>query len=906
MNNQQAQGRARGRGRPQEGAQPPRRPGERPQGQLRPGVPTGVGQQGVRPQSWGQPQHPTPPQPQGAYSEQQAPVSLPPRPMSEVEMGRGKATLPRLSDAASTVSGTSSGGPRGGGNGNGANGGSAAGDSARGAMRGRRQVYDIVRTKPESLNTKRGTLGTPVTLQANYFRLLTAPQWHLYQHRVDFAPDIENAIVRKGLIGVHKTSLGGYLFDGTMLFLTRRLPNDITELYSTRKDGEQIRVTVKFVGEVSMMDGTSLQILNLILRRAMEGLHLQLVGRNFFDALAKIDIPEFKLQLWPGYQTSIRQHEQDILLCTEITHKVMRIATVLDIIRDCMREQRDWNVAFQQQIIGQVVLTDYNNKTYRIDDVDFESTPESTFTTRDGDISYVDYYQNRYNLTIRDRRQPMLISRAKEKDLRGGQNELMALVPELCRSTGLTDAMRSNFRLMKAMAEHTRLTPDMRINRLITFNRRLQQTEQSTQVLKDWQMSLDTRLVEFPGRVLKKQTIKFGNNATVLPDDTLDWTRAFRNNSMYTSSDLKNWHIIVPSKALRETEQFCQTLQQAARGMRFTISPPQSIAINDDRPNSYIQAIERVAQNDPQMIMCVVPNISSDRYAAIKKKCCVDRGIPTQVVVQKTLGNRGLMSVATKIAIQMNCKLGYAPWSVEIPLSNLMTIGFDVTHDTRDKSLSYGALVATMDLKQQVRFFSAVSAHKNGEELSNELQTNVGKALRAYREMHNTLPSRILFYRDGVGDGQIHYVKDHEIVQLKAMLEKAYTSAGLQPCQLLYIVVSKRINTRIFANNRNPTPGTVADDVITLPERYDFYLISQHVGQGTVSPTSYNIIHDEWGLEPDKVQMLSYRFCHMYYNWSGTVRVPAMCQYAHKLAFLVGQYIHQAPSNRLEKRLYYL
>jgi aubergine len=132
-------------------------------------------------------------------------------------------------------------------------------------------------------------------------------------------------------------------------------------------------------------------------------------------------------------------------------------------------------------------------------------------------------------------------------------------------------------------------------------------------------------------------------------------------------------------------------------------------------------------------------------------------------MVHKTITPKGgnprtLMSVATKVAIQMNCKLGYAPWSVEIPLSNLMTIGFDVTHDTRDKSLSYGALVATMDLKQSVRYFSAVSAHRNGEELSNELSLNVNKALREYRATHNVLPARIMFFRDGVGDGQVSLI----------------------------------------------------------------------------------------------------------------------------------------------------
>ncbi len=42
---------------------------------------------------------------------------------------------------------------------------------------------------------------------------------------------------------------------------------------------------------------------------------------------------------------------------------------------------------------------------------------------------------------------------------------------------------------------------------------------------------------------------------------------------------------------------------------------------------------------------------------------------PSQVVLFKTITNKGLMSIATKIAIQLNCKIGGAPWSVPIPAS---------------------------------------------------------------------------------------------------------------------------------------------------------------------------------------------------------------------------------------------
>ena len=49
--------------------------------------------------------------------------------------------------------------------------------------------------------------------------------------------------------------------------------------------------------------------------------------------------------------------------------------------------------------------------------------------------------------------------------------------------------------------------------------------------------------------------------------------------------------------------------------------------------------------------------------------------------------------------------------------------------------------------------------------------------------------------------------------------------------------------------------------------RYDFFLVSQSVRQGTVSPTHFNVIEDNSGLKPDHLQRLSYKLTHLYYNW---------------------------------------
>ena len=149
-------------------------------------------------------------------------------------------------------------------------------------------------------------------------------------------------------------------------------------------------------------------------------------------------------------------------------------------------------------------------------------------------------------------------------------------------------------------------------------------------------------------------------------------------------------------------------------------------------------------------------------------------------------------------------------------MKGTMFVGFDVSHDTMNKSLSYGCLVASLN-DSVSRFFSIVTAHKTGEELSNEIGLNLVKALRKYQNANDqNLPTRIIIYRDGVGDGQIPYVCKHEISMIKEKLTEVY---GSDAWRMAFLIVSKRINTRIFANGGNPPPGSVVDNCVTLPER---------------------------------------------------------------------------------------
>ena len=94
----------------------------------------------------------------------------------------------------------------------------------------------------------------------------------------------------------------------------------------------------------------------------------------------------------------------------------------------------------------------------------------------------------------------------------------------------------------------------------------------------------------------------------------------------------------------------------------------------------FASAIKKVIQsNEPQMIVCIVPSANKDIYDSIKRICCVEFGIPSQVVTSNILNMNNqtkTKSVITKLAIQINCKLGGEIWGVHLPVNTIYKISY--------------------------------------------------------------------------------------------------------------------------------------------------------------------------------------------------------------------------------------
>uniref|UniRef100_A0AAQ5YU09 Piwi-like protein 1 n=1 Tax=Amphiprion ocellaris TaxID=80972 RepID=A0AAQ5YU09_AMPOC len=711
-----------------------------------------------------------------------------------------------------------------------------------------------------------GTTGTPIQLTANCFRILSRPQWVLYQYHVDFKPQMESRRLRSALLFQHETTIGSArTYDGAVLFLPHRLHNKETVLHSMTRNGENVQITVTLTNELPPTSPVCIQFYNIMFRRILRILNMQQIGRNYYNPSDPLNIPQHKLTIWPGFATTILQYESAIMMCIDVSHRVLRSETVLDFMASLRQQcgnQRFTEIC-AKELIGLIILTKYNNKTYRIDDIAWNHTPNNTFKRGETDISFKNYFKT------------------------------VSVVPS---TRGNSGGKPFSFKemIMKDLSTHTRLTPDKREERLSRFVGNIQKDAEAQAELDKWGLSFDKQLLNVTGRILRGETIFQGSRSYEYNPMTADWAREMRGLALMQSPPLSNWLVLHTRRNYNEAQSLVQTLSKVSGPLGFRIQRPVVIEY-DDHQESLLRVVVILSSN------------RKDKYDSVKKYLCVDCPTPSQCVVSRTLSRpQALMAIATKIALQMACKMGGELWTVDIPLKQLMIVGIDCYHDTTAGKRSIGALVASLN-QSMSRWFSKCVLQHRGQEIMDGLKMALTAALKDYLKFNKCLPSRIIVYRDGVGDGQLHGVVNYEVSQIMDSIKSI--GQDYEP-KLSVVVVKKRISSRFFYHNNgnvlNPPPGTVIDTDVTRPEWYDFYIVSQAVQLGSVSPTHYNVVYDTSGLKPDHMQRLTYKLCHMYYNWQCWTHFIYSWFYAHKLAFLVGQSIHREPNVELDDYLFYL
>ncbi|KAJ3612198.1 hypothetical protein NHX12_020474 [Muraenolepis orangiensis] len=420
----------------------------------------------------------------------------------------------------------------------------------------------------------------------------------------------------------------------------------------------------------------------------------------------------------------------------------------------------------------------YNNRTYRVDEIAWDHTPNYTFQRGETEVTFKEYVKRQYALEVTDNNQVLLVSHVKKMGP-------AMLIPEFCYLTGLTDKMQSDFTIME--------DPEQRELRLNTLVNNIQKNEQAQMELSTWGLNSDKQLLSVTGRVLPVERLIQGSRRYY--PNRADWSREMRGLPLISAPPLDNWLLFYTRRNAGDVQHLLESLHKVSGPLGIRMQKAVMVEYVDTQ-ESLLRALQHNAGPQTQMVVVVLSSDRQDKYDRVKKYLCVDCPTPSRCVRGYTLSRvQQLMTVATKIALQMVCKMGGELWSVEIPLKQLMisqpghvTLVLKVCA-SRQRTRDYGLKMALVG------------------------------ALKDYLKFNNSLPSRIMVYRDGVGDGMLQSVVNYEVPQIMESIKSL--GEDYMP-KLTVVVVKKRVSSRFFAHMdrkvANPPPGTVIDTDATRPE----------------------------------------------------------------------------------------
>ena len=269
----------------------------------------------------------------------------------------------------------------------------------------------------------------------------------------------------------------------------------------------------------------------------------------------------------------------------------------------------------------------------------------------------------------------MLVHRTKRTLGSGAATEEICiyLVPELCFMMGLTDSLKNDFRVMKEIAEHTRLKPNQRQSNIEKFLTQLNGNPEAIKIWSAWGLTLSNKNMTTHGRVLPPVSLHFGQNykETVKRGD---WGKAATTHHVLRAAQkIDKWALIYPARASANVREFHEELLKQCQPLGLLIKRGRTIEINDDKTETFVNQI-RDLPNGAQLVVVVFCGPQrADKYAAVKKLCCIEKPVASQVILQKTLNNpKRLRSVVQKIALQINCKLGGELWGVQMNSENMV------------------------------------------------------------------------------------------------------------------------------------------------------------------------------------------------------------------------------------------
>ncbi|KAF9684816.1 hypothetical protein SADUNF_Sadunf04G0158000 [Salix dunnii] len=665
-----------------------------------------------------------------------------------------------------------------------------------------------------------GSKGRKCVIRANHF-VVEVSDRDLFQYDVAITPEVTSKKVNRDVISqlvrsYRESHLGNRMpaYDGRKsLYTAGALPfeakefvvklvekNDPASSSSSVKKERQFNVAIKYASKVDthhlkeFLSGRqkdvpqeTIQILDIVLRASPSEKYVT-AGRSFFS----LDLgPKGELgngvEYWRGYYQSLRPTQMGLSLNIDVSARsfyepiwVTEFVAKHFNLRDLSRPLSDQDrVKVKRALRGIKVEISYRDyaKSFKVTGISNLPVNKTMFTLDDNKtkVSVDQYFRERYKIGLVYTSLPPLQAGTDAKPIylpmelckiAGGQRYTKKLnerqVTALLRATCQRPAARENNIKQANILSSTSLF----LSFLILLFVMVRQNDFSRNVLvrNEFGIQVNEELAVVDARVLPPPMLKYhdtGREARVDPQ-LGQWNMINKEINPNPVIPIHSANSRQIEKALHDVHKQCTAKLADQKGKQL------------------------------QLLIIILPDISGS-YGKIKRVCETELGIVSQCCQPhqaKKLNKQYLENVSLKINVKAGGRNTVLNDAIQrrIPcVTDMPTIifGADVTHPQpgEDSSPSIAAVVASMDWPEVTKYRGLVSAQAHREEIIQDLYKKYqdpkkglvhGGMIRelfiAFRRSTGQKPHRIIFYRDGVSEGQFSQVLLHEMQAIREVL----------------------------------------------------------------------------------------------------------------------------------------
>ncbi|KAG1821113.1 Piwi domain-containing protein, partial [Suillus subaureus] len=645
----------------------------------------------------------------------------------------------------------------------------------------------------------------------------------------------------------------------------------------------------------------ALNLLQFIIRQA-PNLKYPNNGRAYFTSGGSKDL-RGGLQLFRGFFQSVRPAIGRVLVNVDISAAAMyKPGPFMDIALEVLnirgnaralsykKHSKEWNILSQffRNVLVDIKLP---KKTVTKKIVGLvEAAGRFPFTQEQEDGSSLpttvaDYYYKTYNIRLSF---PDIIG----IELSRGSGKNTVIPAELCTvAAGQRYTRKLPQNMTSMMVDFSKFRPEKRLEMIVGQKGDRTLEYATSPYIQDAGMEISEKPITLQGQLLKPPTIFYGKKQ---PADVNNGAWNITRQHLHSPETIRAWAVVDYSLRLDQNviKAFMDTLEQCctARGMEAC-----SLAlVSAGAPPGY--------NKPPEIVLVILPQSAADIRQDVKRAGDVTLGVSTQCV----FSGRQLDQYCNNIAIKINARLTGVNSIPSSPAYDWFTkedfifLGADVGHPgpgVQNKP-SVASVVFSYD-RHGVKYSATSRVQQPRQERIGELgpmvyvrvafwfsgQSNyhLQDAITRYGKVNGKAPRKLMFFRDGLSEGEYAGVGELEFQDIKGSVW-AEVKLKDPPPLITYLIVGKRHHVRFFPTNSqdgdrksgNVQAGFVASEGIANPIAKDFYLLSHGGILGTSRPAHYIVLKDEiFNFDIRPIQEVAYTLCHAYVSATRSVSIPA-------------------------------